>query len=254
MSDTIGVFTCVIHVVPPTPLNLSTRPVDQFALNSIDASNIEASSTHPDAEKQFRSDRFLEGLERLSWDLVWESQVAVQFAVEGSGKRVAVDDRGRQVLTFDIEDRIDFNPGDRKAGIETFGNFGLLQNIRDYLIQRHLAGGDQAKTAKLMGDGATLLAMEHFIKGVVSRSYAFAEFYSVMETIAHQTPGGRKALEVKMTKSTIDKITKFANEGQLDQRHAPKDPGNVLPLPPNAIEDAAMVAKDIILAYTNTIV
>lgn len=254
MNNQAGLCTVSIRVNPSTPLNLSSRTVGTFQLNSINADIVEATTTHPDAERDFRSQPFLGELERLAWDLVWEQLVAVQFELPGDSQRVTKDQQWREIININMEQRIDFNPGNRKSGLDPSGHFDLLQRIRDHVIKHHVAGNDQPKTAKLMGDAPTILAIEHFVKGVVNRQYAFVEFYSVLEIIAHQTAGGRKALESKMTKATIDKIAKYANDAQLDQRHGPKDPQNVQPLPPNAIEDAANVAKTLIIDYTGTVV
>lgn len=252
MPTNPGVFSGTINVIPPTQLALAARAVGSFEVTSANANTVEAKSAHPGAEKNFRSDKFLADLEKLSWDLVWEKQVAVEFQPD-MGKRTATDDQGRQLITMDFQETADMNAGNPKAGLKSFTNFDLLQRIRDHIVHTHVGGGDASKVTKLMANAAVLLAVEHFIKGVVNRNYALAEFYSVAETVENQI-GGRHALTALMTKAKLDKITAFANQPQLDQRHAPANPAAVVPLPPNVIPEAAVVARDIIVEYAKKVV
>jgi hypothetical protein len=253
MTDVTGRFVSQIRVLPQTALGFNSRSVGHFRLTSIDDSSVEVSSAEPDASQAFGSSAFLKQLEQLAWDLVWERQVAVQFEPALGGSRTVIDDLGRQQIETNLEDRVYFNPENPRAGLESYTNFDLLQRIRDHLIQDHLSGGDSSRLAKLNGNGAVLLAVEHFIKGVVNQPYAMAEFYSVVETIENQI-GGRNALNKRMGKAVVDKIVHIANNGEHDQRHPPTDPAKMTPLPPNAISEAAGVARAIIVEYAKGIV
>jgi len=252
MTSEPGHFSGAVLVLPATNLHLVARPVGDFELTSVNPGQLRADSNHPEATKLFRSDGFFKALERLAWDLVWENQVAVQFE-PSEGKRTVIDEFGRQKITFEFQETMYSNLGNPRAGLKVYANFDLLQQIRDYLIGAHLAGGDSAKFAKLQGNAAILLAMEHFIKGVVNRAYALAEFYSVVESVENQI-GGRHKIVQLMTKQKIDKITRFANDAQLDQRHPPHDPATMAALPPNAVEEAGIVAKEIINEFVKGIV
>ncbi|WP_254511395.1 hypothetical protein [Anatilimnocola floriformis] len=254
MTHAVGKFVSQIQVLPHTALGLVSRTVGQFSLTSIDDATVEASSSEASALQEFRSSVFMEKLEQLAWDLVWEQQVAVLFEPALGGNRTLVNEQGQQVVEIHLEDRIEFNPENPRVGLEPYTHFDLLQQIRDHVIKSHLATGNALQATKLQGNAAILLAVEHFVKGVVNRQYALAEFYSVYETIAHQWAGGKAALKAHMTPSKLEKITKIANDGQLDLRHPPKDPTAVAALPPNAIEDAAVVAKEIIVEYAKGIV
>lgn len=252
MSQPQGVFFGTIKVKPPTGLQLNHRPVGQFQISSVSDDEVEARFTAEDAETLFRGEAFLDELRVLAWDLAWEKQVVVEFEPD-QGKRVAEDVVGRQLITMDIQETAYFNQGNPRAGIKSFTNFDLLQRIRDRIVSVHIANGDPAKARKLMADAAILIAVEHFIKGVVNRQYALAEFYSLAETVENQL-GGRHQLTQLMTKAKLDKITSLANQDRYDQRHGPKNPANIVPLPPNAIEEAAAVAREIVLKYAAKIV
>lgn len=253
MTNGVGKYVSRITVLPPTALNLSSRLVGEFQFTSLDNSSIEASSTHPDAAQLFQSDAFFEQLDRLSWDLVWEQQVAVEFAPALGGRHTVIDEQGLQTITMGVEDRMVSNPENPRYGLMSHKDFDLLQRVRDHLIQDHISGGDPNNLVKLNGNAAVILAVEHFIKGVINQHYAMAEFYLVAETIWKQV-GGRHSLDKLITKANVDKITQFANDGELDQRHAPKNPANLKPLPPNVVKDAAAVARDIIVEFAKGIV
>jgi hypothetical protein len=253
MTDDNGTFVSRIVVLPPTPLGLSSRLVGEFVLSSINDASLDARSPHTDAALLFQSHAFHEQLERLAWDLVWERQVAVEFQPELGGTRTVTDGQGRSLMTINLEDRILFNPENPRSGLARFTRFDLLQRIRDYLIEAQLSGGDASKNAKLKGNAAVLLAVEHFVKGVVHQAYAMAEFYSVVETVENQI-GGRNALNKRMGKSVVDKIVRLANRDEHDQRHPPLDPASVTPLPSNAISEAAAVAKAVIEEFAKGLI
>lgn len=253
MTPTPSVFTTSIRVEPPTALSLQSRPLWEFTLTSVADATVEAKSTHPDAETLLRDGRILSELEQLSWDLLWEKLVVVEFEPSQYGKRIRIDELGRQLIDASVGDTVLFNPPNPRAGLRDNAAINLLQRIRDRVITAHLAGGDAAKAVKLMGDAAVLLAVEHFVKGLVNGAYSLVEFYLVVETIKNQI-GGRNAIQAVHGKTEISKITKYANDGQLDQRHAPKNPSAIAPLPPNIVNEAAVVAKAIIVDYAKKVI
>ena len=225
----------------------------EFTLTSIADATLEAKSTHSDAEKLLQDSRMLSELEQLSWSLLWEKLVVVEFEPSQYGNRIRIDELGRQLIDAGVGDTIMSNPPNPKAGLRDNATIDLLQRIRDHVISAHLAGGDAGRTAKLMTNAAVLLAVEHFIKGVVNSAYSMVEYYLVAETIWNQV-GSRHKLDAIHGKAVIDKITRYANEGQGDQRHAPKNPGAVVLLPPNVVNEAATVAKNIIIDYAKKVI
>lgn len=253
MTLTPSVFITSIRVDPPTALRLQARPVWEFTLTSVADATLEATSTHPDAEKKLQDPRMLSELEQLSWDLLWEQLVVVEFEPSQYGKRIQTDEHGRQLIDIGVGDTLVSNPPNPRAGLRDNAAIDLLQRIRDRTITAHLAGGDTAKAVKLMRDAAVLLAVEHFVKGLVNGVYSLVEFYLVVETIENQI-GGRNAIQAVHGKTEIAKITKYANDEQHDQRHAPKNPSTVAPLPPNVVNDAALVAKVIIVDYAKKVI
>lgn len=253
MSANPSVFTATVRVEPPTALNLNGRPLWEFTLTSVANDTLEAKSTHPDAEKLLQDERMLDELRHLAWDLLWEKMVAVEFEPSLTGKRVQLDASGRQLIAMGFESRMLSDPPNPRAGLKNNANFDLLQRIRDHVISVHLAGGDASRTTKLMANAAVLLAVEHFIKGVVNSAYSMVEYYLVAETIWNQL-GGRHKLDAIHGKAVVDKITRHANEGQLDQRHAPKNLGAVAPVPANVVADAATVAKGVIIDFAKRVI
>lgn len=225
----------------------------EFTLTSVADATLEAKSTHPDAEKLLQDPRMLSELEQVSWDLLWEQLVVVEFEPSQYGKRIQTDELGRQLIGIGVGDTFVSNPPNPRAGLKDNAGIDLLQRIRDRIITAHLAGGDAAKAAKLMQDAAVLLAVEHFVKGLVNGAYSLVEFYLVVETVENQI-GGRNAIQGIHGKAEIAKITKYANDGQHDQRHAPKSPSTAAPLPLNVVSDAALVARAIIVDYAKKVI
>lgn len=240
----------IIH--PETDLQLPPRPLGEFTVQSTSPRRLEAASSHVDAPNLFHS-QLPKLLEELSWDMVWERLVAVQFEPSG-GRRDEVGPEGQQIVTMYVHDTISASDGNPKHGIVDSSDFGLLQTIRDRIIAKHLANGDGARTARLMGDATLLIAVEHLVKGVVHSRYSLAEFYSVVETIENRL-GNRKVLAATLglTKAEIDLITRFANDPQYDQRHAPHDAANVAAVPAATLQAAAEMARTIISKYAQTI-
>jgi len=254
MQQNDGTFEGSLKVSPATDLKFQARQMGQFLLTSTSPEHIAVVSNHSGAEASFKSASFLEDLERLSWDLIWEQQVTVQFELNENTTTTKIDAQGRQEIHFGMQDRMMSNLPGPIAGTRTFTNLDLLQRIRDHIVSKHVATVNPTKSAALQGNAAILVAVEHFIKGIVNRPYALAEFYSVYETIAHQWAGGKAALKAHLTPSKLERITKVANDGQLDLRHPPRNPSAIAPLPPGAVEDAAVVAKEIIVEYARGIV
>jgi len=246
-----GVFCGTIVVHPDADLQLAPRIVDGFEIQSSGIGRLSATTSKPDAWNSFIGKHFLQSLEMLSWDVLWECLIAVQFE-PGSATQGESHHRGRKIVMVHAHDTISSSDGNPRAGIVPHENFGLLQRIRDYIVSRHLAAGNRQRNSALTGDATLLLAIEHFLKGVVLNQYALAEFYSVVETIENRL-GGRRALLQSISKAELDKITSYANQPQFNQRHAPIDATAVSPLPQGAVRDAASVAKTLIVSYATQI-
>lgn len=247
-----GAYSGSIIIHPHADLQLAPRQLGEFTVHSTSPRLLEATSSHVDAPNLFHS-QLPQHLEVLSWDMVWERLVAVQFEPSG-GRRDEVGPEGQQIVTMYMHDTISTSGGNPKHGILDSSNFGLLQTIRDRIIAKHLANEDAARNVKLMGDAPLLIAVEHLVKGVVHSQYALAEYYSVVETIENRL-GNRKALATSLglAKTDLDLITRFANEPQYDQRHAPQDAANVAAVPALTIRSAAEMARTIVSKYAQTI-
>jgi hypothetical protein len=242
-----GVFRGSIIVHPTVDLKLERRTIGGFEVSSSTSKRLTAESLGPDAWSRFLSKEFLAALELLAWDMVWERQVAVEFEPD-SGCQGEMEIGGQQVQMMYIHDTISPS-GNPRSGTKSFDGFDLLQRIRDHIIQHHIASGSDGKSSS---NATLLLAVEHFVKGVVRREYAMAEFYLVVETVENWV-GGRHELFRLIPKTEVDKITSFANQPQHDQRHAPKDASSVVPLSPTAVPDAALVAKNLIIEFSKQI-
>lgn len=240
----------IIH--PENDLQLAPRQLGEFTVQSESAQRLEATSAHVDAPNLFHSE-LPKHLEELSWDMVWERLVAVQFEPSG-GRRDEVGPEGQQVVTMYMHDTISASDGNPKYGIHDSSDFGLLQTIRDRIIAKHLANEDGARTETLMGNATLLIAVEHLVKGVVHSRYALAEFYSVVETVENRL-GNRKALTstLGLAKADLNLITRFANEPQYDQRHAPRDAAIIAAIPEATLHSAAEMARTIVSKYAQTI-
>jgi hypothetical protein len=185
--------------------------------------------------------------------MIWERLVAVQLE-PGMSRSTKLGDDGTQLVSMHIHETIDAGCGNPKYGVAASSQFGLLQTIRDRIILVHLGGGDPTRARALMQDATLLLALEHFVKGIVNSVYALAEFYSLVETIENRL-GSRRKLESQLglTKKDVDKITYLANQTELDQRHAPKDAGAVIPVDEKDVRAAAEMAHTITVQYARTI-
>jgi hypothetical protein len=242
MDDGDNPFHGSIIIHPSLELSFKPRQVGAFLIEPGGPGRLKAWSTDPDAWKLFLSPDFRGALEVLAWDLVWEAQVAVEFEPDSAS-------RGNHLYLHSTIAAT----GNPKAGLRASSNFDLLQRIRDHLIKKHLAADDHGRSSRLSSDAAVLIALEHYVRGIITTRYTLTALYSVVETIENRL-GGRHELFKVIPKSRVDKITSVANQPQYDQRHAPKDPDNVQPLPSHALVEAAIVAKDIITEYAKKVV
>ena len=248
MPEGAGTFEGTVNVYPQLKIPITNRCIGTFQLDSVNATELRVSSKHPNAEELFHGDEFLQGLEHLSWDLIWERQAAIEFELIENTTTTTIGTDGCQLIEYKNVDRLLKKQENRTTSVRQFTNFDLLQRIRDHLISSHLITVSTDRGDGFLNDAALLLAVEHYIKGIIIERHALAEFYSVVETIENQV-GGRSILYKWMTKSKINKITQVANTKEYDQRHAPRDPSLMKPLPTNAIVEAALVAKGIIVEF-----
>jgi hypothetical protein len=247
-----GVFRGSIKIHPVVDLKLDPRNINGFEVKSEGVGYLAAQLKARDAWQQFLSQDFIDALEELSWDVLWELLVAVQFE-PSTGVQGEPEHDGQKMVMMFVHETVSGDGGNLKVGVQPFQGFDLLQRIRDHAITEYLAAGNVDRAASLSRDATLLLSLEHFFKGLLSPQYALAEFYSVVETIENRI-GGRREIYKLIPRAEIDKITSTANKPQLDQRHAPLDATMIYPLPVNAISDAASVAKRLIIEYSKRVV
>lgn len=251
-QPTSGEFRGTLLVHPPTNLNIDGRSVGGFVLHESTDGNLSAASSIEGASQIFQSGLANE-LRLLSIDLIWERCIAVEFEPSG-GQRVSIQDDGTQLVHIHVHETINATDGNPRHGVTPNINLGLLPEIRDRIINHHLASGDSGVCGQLMGDAALLLSIEHFVKGVVNRLYSLPEFYLVLESVSNHF-GSRRELEKALgfKKSELDPIARVANDDQKDSRHAPKDASTTTPVTDMEIADAARVANEIIDRYSRTL-
>lgn len=241
--------TAYLHVHPA--LELDPIEVDGFRFVSTAPGIVKAEPLIPGVTASNARDQLMAPLEHLSWDMIWRRHVAVEFQI--NDVRGSVEVGGIKHVCVGFEEVLCMGPGSgRKVGAKAYEGFDLLSRIRDYVIRKHLARADPTRESILKTKAELLLAVEHYVKGVMTPPYALAEFYSVLECIEARL-GGRKQLSqtLQIAKADLDKIAYVANHPEFDQRHAPDDAGQLAPLPPDAIPNAASVAATIIEKYAD---
>lgn len=121
-----GEFKGAIIVHPTVDLQLPLRGVGKFTIRSTGPGRLEATSAHADAWRLFIGE-FKTDLVRLSWDMVWERLVAVQFEPD-SGHRDEVNSEGGQIRMMYLHDTIDAGAGNPKHGIPRWHSSTIIRS------------------------------------------------------------------------------------------------------------------------------